>query len=266
MKSMIMIVETYLVFQFLHYIIPYPYYSKLTLLNHVMYSSWTMWYLLSLASWRLIIYVVGETTMRNRKVLFIVLSVVISIMGGYVPVGLHFSLQRTMCFLPFFVCGYYCRLSNMKTVVSHIPAVLAMVVCTCAVLGLFFFVKTNLGYIVYGSSNYYVNDNTFISLTLRLLFFVCAILLSVSVIRLVPTNKYLADMGKYTLFIYIIHSFVAAAIFLIIRRYSFVGSTLSLFLLSAITTIGLYLLAKTKISLILNPISNLYSLIKREHT
>ena len=264
MKSIIMLIETYLIFHLLHYLVPLPYYRPLTLLNYIIYPTWTMWYLLSLASWRLIVYAIGETTMRKKKVLFITFSIIISILGGFVPVGPHLSLQRTMCFLPFFVCGFYCNMSDMRYAISRIPIVLAMTICVCATVGLYFFVKINLGYIVLGSSNYYVNDNPIISLILRLLFFVCTIILSVSVARLVPTNKYLADIGRHTLFIYIVHSFVAVVILLIMRSYPFMGSTLSILLLSTITTIGLYILAKTKINLILNPISNLYSFIKKQ--
>ena len=185
-------------------------------------------------------------------------------MGGYIPVGYHLSLQRTMCFLPFFVCGYYCNISDMKSLISRINVFGAMAVCICTAVGLFFFVKADLGYITAGAANYYVNDNPVISMILRILSFICAILLSVSIIRLVPTNKYIADMGKHTLFIYITHTFVALVIFGLIHRYPFMGSTLSILLLSTITTIGLYILAKTKINLILNPISNLYSFIKKQ--
>lgn len=262
-KSIIMLIETYLIFQFLHYLIPWPYYRALTLLDYVCYPAWTMWYLLSLAMWRLIVYAIGETTIQNRKVLFITLSIIISIFGGYIPVGVQFSLQRTMCFMPVFICGYYCKISDIKSVIPKVPVGLAMAVCVCAIGGLFFFIKINLGYIVYGSSSYYVNDNTIISLILRLLFFVCAIVLSVSVIRLIPANRYLADIGRHTLFIYIVHTFVASVIFWLIHRYSFVGSTISLFLLSVIITISLYYLSKTKLSLILNPVSNLFSFIKK---
>lgn len=65
------------------------------------------WYLLSLAYWRAILqYTPGNWL---QSVWLIPTSVCISLLGGYVPVGGAFSIQRTFTFLPFFLLGYSIR-------------------------------------------------------------------------------------------------------------------------------------------------------------
>jgi len=255
-KSIVRLLETYLFFQFIHYIIPLPHnYGTISVINYIVFPTWTMWYLVSLISWRIMIYVLGTEVLEKKKKLIILLSLMISLVSGFVPVSLHFSLQRTMGFIFFFVLGYYTKIAEIKDYVKRLPYTIAIAICLMALIGLYFLVGKDLGYITAGSSNYYVESNPLIALIMRVISFICAILLSLSIMRLTPSNKVLADIGKQTLFIYIIHSFVATAIFLAIRHNSMIGSPISLFILSACTTYILAMIAKTKLHFILNPLS-----------
>lgn len=264
-KAIVLLLETYLIYQFLHYIIPLPHnVGQISLFNYIVYPTWTMWYLVSLLSWRIMVYFISNEFFERNKKLIIIASFTISLVSGYAPVGSQFSLQRTMCFLPFFILGYYTKPSKVKMIIQRIPKVLAFIVCITTLLGLYFVIGKNLGYVTAGSSNYYVTSNSFIALVMRIISFVCAIILSISIMRLTPNNKVLADIGKQTLFVYIIHTFVATAIFIAIRHITFIGSPISLFFLSVCTTYVLALIAKTKLKTLLNPLSVIYNLITKK--
>jgi len=261
-KAIVLLLETYLIYQFLHYVIPLPHnVGPLSLFNYIVYPTWTMWYLVSLISWRIIVYFLGNDFFERNKKLIIALSFVISLIGGFAPVGSHFSLQRTMCFLPFFILGYYTKPSDVKGYIQRVPMVLAIIACITTLLGLYLLVGRDLGYVTAGSSNYFVASNPLIALVKRIISFVCAIILSISVMKLTPSNKVLADIGKQTLFVYIMHSFVATAFFFAIRHFAPIGSSISLFALSVCTTYVLALMAKTKQKVLLNPLSVVYYLI-----
>lgn len=258
-RSIIRLMETYLLFQLLHYLIPLPFDDGgITWLRYLVFPAWTLWYLLSLATWKIFVFLIGSETLAKRKRIVVILSFVLCFASGFIPLTTQFSFQRTLSFLPFFVCGYYCSPLDIKTFLRKIPAYIPLAVFICAIAGLYLLVGRDLGPITSGSADYYhMHDNPLVAGALRLCFMVCAALLSLSVMRLVPSSPFLADLGKHSLFIYILHPFIATVVFLSIRRWPVLGSTLSLFLLSAFTTYVLYLAAKTKLSLVLNPVSNL---------
>lgn len=255
-NGIIRILETYALFQLLHYIIPLPYnHAKISLLNYIVFPTWTMWYLLSLASWKMVVYCIGEYALLTHKKLTLLMSFFISLVSGFIPVSVHFSLQRTMCWIPFFMLGYYCNPSIISSAIKKISFFQSILVILIALLGLYFFVGSSLRYITAGSFNYYINANPLISLGERIISFICAIILSISVIRIIPSNNHLANIGKNTLFIYMGHSFVATFVFFVTRYLQFANSTIFLIIWSILTTELLYILAKTKLKMILNPIS-----------
>lgn len=91
------------------------------------------WYLLSLAYWRAIL----QYTPRNwlQSVWLIPASVCISLLGGYVPVGGAFSVQRTFTFLPFFLLGYSIRQNQSLEKVRLRPVLaVALIVAISAVV------------------------------------------------------------------------------------------------------------------------------------
>ena len=264
-KAVVLLLETYLVYQFLHYIIPLPYnVGRISLFNYIVYPTWTMWYLVSLISWRILVFLIGEDFFERYKKQMIITSFIIGVMSGFVPVGHQFSLQRTMSFLPFFILGYYTKPSDVKRYTQRIPLVLALIVCIATLLGLYLVVGRDLGYVTAGSSNYYETGHPFRAMVERIISYACAIILSLSIMRLTPGNQVLADIGRQTLFIYISHSFVASVLFVVIRHFKPLGSTVSLFLLSVCATYVLAIIAKTRLRALLNPISAIYGLIGKK--
>lgn len=98
--------ETYVVFTLIHVSISLFILGKgVNFINVLLVPRWTLWYLLSLIWWRLILYIT-PFSIRNNHLLLVVISVVLCLVMGWVPIGPIFSFHRTFSFLPFFVLGY----------------------------------------------------------------------------------------------------------------------------------------------------------------
>ena len=84
-----------------------------------------------------------EKWLHYRKTT-LVISICISLAAGYLPIGYHFSIHRTLSFLPFFVMGYYSVDIDLYKYLAKIP------LCFAAGILLLFFVI----YIVLMIDNY----------------------------------------------------------------------------------------------------------------
>ncbi len=63
----------------------------------------TLWYLFSLCVWRAIVYYLN---LVNKKTwIWFVLSLVLMIVAGFIPLTSEFSFQRIFSFFPFFILG-----------------------------------------------------------------------------------------------------------------------------------------------------------------
>ena len=82
-----------------------------------------LWYLLTLIYYRLMVLYIPEKWINNKKGV-LAASIVLSLAGGFIPVGYEFSFQRTLAFLPFFVLGYYSVEYDIQKRVSKMPSAL----------------------------------------------------------------------------------------------------------------------------------------------
>lgn len=62
------------------------------------------WYLLSLMCWKAVLQFLPEQWLKPLPLL--TASLAISLLGGFVPIGGAFSIQRTLSLFPFFAAGY----------------------------------------------------------------------------------------------------------------------------------------------------------------
>lgn len=256
------IFETYIVFQLIKAVPPILLDRDITLryiASVVASPRYTLWYLLSLILWRLILYYIPEKVIRNYPIWVILTGILISLLGGYIPVGSEFSLQRTMTFLPFFFMGYYARDIEIKKYIEKIPQFLAFAVLLSVFLIYFFLLNKPIGFVLMGKNTYWSNIVGYTPLLLCLargLFILSATIMGAMVMRLVPKRTFFSHWGTLTLFIYIYHSFAIEALRLAIKHGYFPQSEWILLAMSVFITIGLILLSHIKLfNILLNPVS-----------
>lgn len=152
------IMETYIVFQLIRAVTPMLLTSDITLrsiASVIVGPRYTLWYLLSLIFWRLMVYFTPEKVIRNYPIWIILICIFISLFGGFIPVGSEFSLQRTMTFLPFFFMGYYAKDIELKKHIAKIPSLLAFAVLLSVFLMYFFILNKSLSFVLMGKATYW---------------------------------------------------------------------------------------------------------------
>lgn len=260
------LVETYVVFQLIRYLIPVvvgPTWAWIAQgrdfgWDCIITPNWVLWYLLALVWWRLLVYFVPNSWLANRKVVLSV-TVLISLAAGFIPISTQFAFQRTLAFLPFFALGYYSKDFDVKRYVDKIPLAVA-IVSIAAVFCVFFFLVDKSMAAVFCARSYYNIPPSSLDMSLsggRCIFLPLAMVLSVMFMRVVPSNTTLAKWGRATLFIYIYHSFIVGEVLYPLRSLHIIPQDeLSLFCYSIATVVVLLLLSKIKIlNILLNPVS-----------
>ncbi len=177
--------------------------------------SWTLWFLLALAIFRLVLPYLALLRWP------LVWALAVSIGAGYLPnVDSTFSLSRTLGLLPFFTLGWWLRehailerldlLRRRRWWVRALAAatfVFAGWVCWFFVdvwrdvdLRLWFFYEEN--YAALGGTQWWAGG-------VRLAIMTIAVILSIAFFALIPrgTHRW-TEFGQYTMYVYLLHSFV----------------------------------------------------------
>lgn len=157
-----------------------------------------LWYLVSLIFWRLLAW---SPLKKLSDVHLLILSFALALASGLVPLDREFSFQRTFAFFPFFAAGVVSRRRNLLEKLEVFPVWAALVLLAA---GLYTAWKIPWSY---QPKFHYAAWNDF---PVRLMQTLLGFLLCFSIVRLSRENSRgcLSRYGKYTLWIYIGHSFL----------------------------------------------------------
>ncbi|KDA05822.1 fucose 4-O-acetylase [Microbacterium sp. CH12i] len=177
--------------------------------------SWTLWFLLALGIFRLVLPYLALLRWP------LAWSLLISIGAGYLPnVDSTFSLSRTLGFLPFFVLGWWLRehdFVNRLRLIDFRPWWLRAI--AVVLLGASAFVAWNwVGvwrninldqWFFYADSYSDLGNDVWWSGGVRLLFIVLGVVLTSAFFILIPRRtQWWTRFGQYTMYVYLLHSFV----------------------------------------------------------
>ncbi|WP_425561227.1 acyltransferase family protein [Microbacterium deminutum] len=177
--------------------------------------AWTLWFLLALGIFRLVL---PYLALLRWPLLW---ALVISIGAGYLPnLGATFSLARTLGLLPFFTLGWWLhehdiveRFGLLRRRPWWVPATaIALFVVAAAVAWVFVgswremhlteWLPYDEDYASIGLSAWWAGG-------VRLALIAVALLLSAALFALMPRNtKWWTHFGQYTMYVYLLHSFV----------------------------------------------------------
>lgn len=226
------------------------------------------WYLLSLTFWRLIVLFLPKDFCAKNPTIILSACVFISLLGGFIPVGRTFSLQRTMTYLPFFFMGYYAKNNEVKKYVAKIPWSLAIGVLLSAFLIYFYYLNQDFSFILYGWSSYWSvpGFSPFELFVARCVYLVSAVITGLMVMRLIPTKAtFFSQWGRITLFIYAYHLFIVTILRHAIKHNHFPQNEWLLWILPIFITMGLIILSHVKFfNILLNPVSYIEERVKEK--
>lgn len=177
--------------------------------------SWTLWFLLALGIFRLVLPYLALLRWP------LAWSLLISVAAGYLPnVDSTFSLSRTLGFLPFFVLGWWVRehdLVNRLRLIDFRPWWLRVIAVTVFVVD--GFVAWNwvgvwksvdlTTWFFYNDSYTALGSYEWWSGGIRLGLILIGLLLSAAFFILIPRRvRWWTKFGQYTMYVYLLHSFV----------------------------------------------------------
>lgn len=186
-----------------------------------------LWYLICLIYWRLSLWHIFRN-ISNRNL--IVISCILAIVSGFIPIDHDFSFQRAFAFFPFFVSGLIFRKQDLIRKINRLPVI-------CALITTVFLLALSRMLPNYMPSYHYESYN---DLLLRILQSAMAFILCICILRLSDCKwiERLAEYGKYTLWIYIGHTFLAVIGY---KAFPYLGIRLNLFTASLLALLYCFL-------------------------
>lgn len=235
-------------------------------LNDLVIPGFGSWYLLSLICWKAILQILPEKWLNPLPL--VMASLAISLLGGFVPIGGAFSVQRTLSLFPFFVIGHIVRkkkcLNGIK-LNKLVGGILLLILLTYILLRNAFAnddqylqILDTCSRIEQATYCYSKWGNPMMWLMGRLIFIIVSSVMCVSILSIVPETRIplISDEGKDSLVYYVYHAFVFR---LLLKAYPIIGldyNLVTLFVGAIIVMTIIYVIKHIPIFVnALNPIS-----------
>lgn len=209
-KSILKLLETLLIFNVLHIVIRYFAGNlKGDIVSILLEPQWSLWYILSLIWWKLISYTAIRVVKLSPGTFFLI-SILLGLIAGFVPLDRQLSFQRTFFFLPFFSFGYLVREKLDIRTIRKVPIVfcIAFLVLLLTVTILY---GTGFKRYLMGCFQYHVFDySTVVSVGIRICSWLLCFLAALCFLRCMPTGevKFVSREGANTLYYYLYHTIV----------------------------------------------------------
>lgn len=197
------ILVPYLLFQIIYSFYYYILLDKSELTIAIFNPHWSLWFLLSLFCWHLLLFVFTKI----KYSLFV--AVLIGLMVGYFDaIGGYLSLSRTFVLFPVFLLGFYMQKEHFQKLTSNkgkLLSAIAMIV----MLFIIHYVLIDLPKEwMYGSKSYEELGAGWEGGFIRLLYYGMSILMIFIFLAFVPTKEYFfTKWGARTLYVYLLHGF-----------------------------------------------------------
>ena len=262
LKGILYFAETFFIFSLIHIAFRYIQGDVKSIFRLLIIPRFTLWYLLSLIWWRIILYYIPSSIRENHQML-IILSIILCLTMGWIPIDEELSFQRTFAFLPFFITGFVTGkkqvdLKSGKRKLFHLFFLLSIAIIYI-IIPISFNVPLfqNLSYLhsAYSPLFYFV---------FRIGWLILASFMSYCLLSIVPRKKYRwTHFGQLTLFIYMYHSVILSWRYILRDTYHLPTSFLHCILYSVVVLVIILLMSKIRFfHWLLNPICSTINIIK----
>lgn len=188
----------------------YYFIGKTSWQSELLYPQWSLWFLLSLFCWHLLLII-----FKNIKpMLGICLALIIGLLIGYIEdIGHYFSLSRTFVFFPYFLIGYWLKKEHInflkqKSFKIASLTILLVTVSIVFILTQFNLPDFNIGWLL-ASRSYATLDAIQYGGFVRLFVYAASLLLAFCALIWVPQREFrFTYLGTRTLYVYLLHGFI----------------------------------------------------------
>ncbi|MED4229156.1 acyltransferase family protein [Neobacillus cucumis] len=248
LKTVEKILLPYLIFQMIYSIFYYLNGQESTLQFDLLQPHWTLWFLLSLFSWNVLLYFFARL-----KWFGLALAAVIGIAIGYFDhVGSYLSLSRTFVFFPYFLLGFLMEQKHFKLVkkVKHSTLIGFLVLLSTMFLICTFFPKDAIPWLLGDTSYANMGSKVITDGIIRASQYVVTIIVIYGFLSIVPSQGFkMTVIGQRTLYVYLLHGFIIKTIQTIVSDDTLSGIsnhylTLMVFSLGVCVLLGNYLIQK----------------------
>lgn len=195
----------YLIFQLIYSIFYYFLFNKQMLDLDVLNPHWSLWFLLSLFYWNLMLPIFNKL----KPYFAILLAFLIGLAVGYIDwISNYLSLSRTFVFFPFFLMGYYLKKEHFKIITHHRVKIIGAIILVVIALGISLFPGLNEKWLL-GSKPYSVMESSStLGLLKRLGIYHINLVMIGIFFAFVPRKKlFFTKLGRNTLYVYLLHGF-----------------------------------------------------------
>ena len=204
-RSLSHIAIPYLIFQILFCGITVVVFRNAFSYSYLYTPYWTLWYLLSLLFWRIMIQY-SPKKLLEKTYLYLAIATIVAVFCGLMPNGRIMSIQRTFNFFPFFLFGYYIKQGAFKAKLWS-----KYLSCGIFVLTIVLIINKTPFHLDYDSSKLLLRgaDQYPISdIPLKMFYFILSFLISISVFNIFPKIKLFCALGKESLLYYLYHGLI----------------------------------------------------------
>ncbi|SDB81714.1 Fucose 4-O-acetylase [Pelagirhabdus alkalitolerans] len=163
---------------------------------------WSLWFLLSLFSWHILL--IGFKHIPAR--FGIPLAFVMGILIGYVdPIGHTYSLSRTFVFFPFFLIGYWLTKDQLFLVKTTIARRVSLGLFVLAFVLVYLLPEIPVGWL-FGSSSYAALDVGLSGGIIRVIQYMVMLVMVFSLYAWIPRKQFIwTNLGEQTIYVYLLH-------------------------------------------------------------
>ncbi|WP_307287213.1 acyltransferase family protein [Bacillus sp. SORGH_AS_0510] len=247
-KSIKKILIPYFIFQVIYSIYYYFNGQEEKLSFDFLHPHWTLWFLLSMFCWNLLLYLFAKLKWAGFA-----LSIILGISIGYIDqVGSFLSISRTFVFFPYFLLGFLLNEDQLKRIIRtkySLPIGLIIIAGTLIYFGTAF-PKDAVPWLLGDTSYANMGGKNISDGLIRGIQYVLTLIVVFSFMVLIPSVQFkVTKIGERTLYVYLFHGFIIKTIQTIIPEKNvnpILGNYLILIIVSLIICLilGSYLIKK----------------------
>ncbi|GIO26800.1 acyltransferase family protein [Ornithinibacillus bavariensis] len=218
-------------------------------LSDIYYPHWSLWFLISLFSWHILLYWFKKLPFYASLLIAVALGIVVGYLAG---VGQFFSLSRTFVFFPFFLLGYWLKEEHVMALKRKGFRYVSIGIMVFFAIAIYYAPEINTGWLL-ASKSYFDLGMEELGGVARLMVYVTSSLMAASILAWIPSKRFLfTKYGERTLYVYLLHGFFIQYF----REYDVfqVNGLMDLLLLTGVTMLIVFVLSSKPVLTVSQPL------------